>query len=50
VPPGLTFKNCTWCSHCVCSVSTFVLYNINRLVLCNRGGECLQRGTHWALI
>jgi len=29
---------------------TFVLHDISRLVLYNRGGECLLRGTHWVLI
>jgi len=30
--------------------ATFTLHNLNRLVLYNRGGECLQRGTDWVLI
>jgi len=29
---------------------TFALYYINRMVFCNRGGECLLRGTDWDLI
>jgi len=48
----LTFKNSTWCSHCVCifctisqQTASFPLQNINRLVLRNRGWECLLRGT-----
>ena len=30
--------------------ATFALYNLSRLVLYNRGGECLLRGTHWIFI
>jgi hypothetical protein len=30
--------------------ATFVLHGISRLVLYNRGGECLLRCTHWVLI
>jgi hypothetical protein len=46
---SLTFKNYTWCSHCVyalCMDLRTNLHNINRLVLHNRGGECLLCGTH----
>jgi hypothetical protein len=52
VPPGLTLKNSTWYSHHIafkCSVWTFTLYKIKRLVLYNQGGECLLRGTDWVL-
>ena len=28
----------------------FALHNINRLVLYNRGGECLLRGAHRVLV
>jgi len=48
----LTLNNYKWCSLCVeCfvriseQIATFALQNIIRLVLYNRGGECLQRGT-----
>jgi len=30
--------------------ATLTLHRINREVLCNRGAECLQRGTDWFLI
>ena len=30
--------------------ATFTKYNVNRLVLYNRVGECLLRGTDWVLI
>jgi len=30
--------------------ATFALHNISRMVLYNRVGECLQRGTDWGLI
>jgi len=58
LPPGLTLKNSTLCSHCVyvfffctdlTTNSDFSLHNISRLVLYNQGGECLQRGTHRVL-
>jgi len=54
---GLIFKISTWCSHCVYVFSTIsqqtasnAFYNLSRLVLYNRGWECLLRGTHWVLI
>jgi len=30
--------------------ATFVLSDINRLVLYIRGGWCLLRGSHWVLV
>jgi hypothetical protein len=30
----------------ISQAATFALRNISRLVLYNRGGECLLRGTH----
>ena len=30
--------------------AAFAIHRISRLVLYNRGGECLQRGTHLVLI
>ena len=44
-------KNSTCCSHCVVvraiseQKSAFAFYKANRLVLYNRGGWCLLRGT-----
>jgi hypothetical protein len=53
LPPGLTFKNSTWCSHCVyifsMDVTTngdfLVWHNISRLVLYNASGEFTARCT-----
>jgi len=60
LPPGLTLRNSTLCSHCVHFIlfifftdlttnSDFSLHNISRWVLYNRGGGCLLRGTHRVL-
>jgi hypothetical protein len=38
---------CVWISE---QAATFALYNIKRLGLYNRGGECLLSGTHPLLI
>jgi hypothetical protein len=53
VPPGLTLKNSTWCSHCVyvfCvdlrTNSNFCLIKHQETGFYNRSGECLQRGTY----
>jgi hypothetical protein len=57
VPPGLTSKIPTLCSQCVlCFVriseqtATFASYSINRLVVYNRGGQCLLCDVHWVPI
>jgi len=31
-------------------IATFASHNISRMVLYNRGVECLQRSTNWGLI
>jgi hypothetical protein len=41
-PPGLTFKNCKWCSLCVECFVEIGFYNC--------GGKYLERGTDWCLI
>ena len=38
---------CVWISE---QTATSALYEINYMVLCNCGGQCLLRGTHRVLI
>jgi len=48
IPHGadITCRCWVWISE---QTATFDLHIIGRLVLCNRGGECLLRGTQWVL-
>jgi len=32
------------------ATAIFTVWNINRMVLYNRAGNCLLRGRHWVLI
>jgi len=43
----IVFMYSVWISQ---QTATLALHSISRLVLYNRSGECLQRGTHWVFI
>jgi hypothetical protein len=51
----LTFTDCAFCPHIALTCSVWISeqdfhpkYNINSSVVCNQGGGCFLRGTHWA--